>query len=88
MNPLEEQNSLFQRDLQIFWWPFFDSGYVFSLVMKNVIKVETFDFQKNYTRYENNFPHKIVHPKKIYKSMRDKKKMLEKKLFVSKRSTN
>ena len=32
-----------------------------------LLKIETFSFQKNYTKYEKKFPNEIVHLKRIYK---------------------
>ena len=32
-----------------------------------LLKMKNFDFEKNYIGYENNFPYKIVHLKKIFK---------------------
>ena len=39
---VKKQNSSFQRDLAICWWPFFHSSYIFCLLMENVIKNEKF----------------------------------------------
>ena len=39
--------------------------------MKNIIKIKTFGFENNYTRYEKNFGDKIVYLKKIYKFTAD-----------------
>ena len=66
--------SLFQRNLQISWWPFFHRSNIFYLLMKNgiILKMETFGFQKNYTRYDRNIITKIVHLKKIYKFTSEK----------------
>ena len=63
---IQKQNSLFQRDLQICPWLFFNRSYIFRFLMKNIIKNKNFCFPKNYKRNEKNFYDKIVHLKKIY----------------------
>ena len=65
---------------------FSDCKFTFS-AYENVIENENFWLARNYTRYEKNLEDKIIHLKKI-KSMRGTKKMLRKKLFISKRSKN
>ena len=42
----EEQNSYFQRDLQICWWSFLHRSYMFCLLMKNSTKNKNFWIRK------------------------------------------
>ena len=68
---VKKKNCLFQKDLQIFYWPFFHRTYIFCLFMKNVIENKTFGLQKTTRDTNKNVEDKIVYFKKTYKFFTD-----------------
>ena len=66
-----KQNCLFQRNLQMFSWPFFHRSHIFCLLMINVIKNKNFRFSWKPYEIQKYVGNKIVYLKKIFKFISD-----------------